>query len=330
MRRAVLATVTSLCLLLVAACGQDDSSKPRETSDASQKTDPGTDNGTEVGTDPVGIAATPAGDVWVVLAGDDRLVRVEAGESEPVTEVEVGATPLRVTAAERGTALWVSAFGEGAVVRVDAATGTVTDRVPVGDGAEGVAEAFDSIWVAVQDDGLLVRVDPGTRKVVRKVDVGPGVRLVVPGPDALWLADHLNGVVVRVDATTHRVRRGETICSGPEDLAVAGPVVWVTCSVSEELVAVGASDLQPTKRVPLAGTPDAITTAPDGSLLVVLQKGPTLVRVDSTTGAELGRTSLGDRPQLHDEGNLDIVVTGDDAWITSFSDGRVLRTPWRT
>jgi hypothetical protein len=119
------------------------------------------------------------------------------------------------------------------------------------------------------------------------------------------------------------------VCDGPEDLVAAGPTIWVTCSVTEELVALSAEDLSVAQRIPLDGTPDAITAAPDGSLLVVLQDGPTLVRLDGSTGQETSRTRLGKQKQLFDRANLDLVVTDDDAWITSFADGRVLRTPWR-
>jgi DNA-binding beta-propeller fold protein YncE len=185
------------------------------------------------------------------------------------------------------------------------------------------------VWVAAQDAGLLVRVDPATRKVVHEVDVGQGVRLVVPGPDALWLDDQPGGTVVRVDPQTYEVRRSDHVCDGPEDLAVIGSTVWVTCSSGDEVVALGADDLRPTRRVALTGTPDAVTVAPDGSMLVALQDGPTLVRLDSSTGAEIGRTRLGKQPQLYDRANLDVTVTGEYAWVTSYADDSVFRTPWR-
>jgi len=321
MRRTALATAPLLGVLALSACGQAD--PPKRAAPTTEV------NSNVVGGNPVGIAASGTGDVWVVLPNGEKVVRVGAGDDPSTAEVPVPGTPLRVAIAEDGAAAWVTAFGEGTVVRVDTAGMQVTDHVPVGAGAEGVTEAFGDVWVAVQDDGLLVQVDPVRRKVVHKVDVGQGVRLVVAGPDALWLDDHLTGTVVRVDPTTYEVRRSDPVCDGPEDMVVAGTTVWLTCSVSEELVAVGADDLAVSQRVPLDGTPDAITTAPDGSLLVVLQDGPTLVRLDSATGAETSRTRLGTQKQLFDRANLDLVVTGDDAWITSFADGRVLRTPWQ-
>ena len=318
MRRTLLATL--LLLLVVSACGKAETPPAAKPKSAVA--------GFAVGTGPIGITATPSGDVWVAVADADKIVRI-GGETHPTAEVAVPGTPLRLTSAEGGAALWVTPFRQGAVVRVDTATQKVTDQVHVGAGAEGVAEAFGSVWVAAQDDGLLVRIDPASRKVVHRVDVGTGVRLVVPGPDALWLAEHTTGEVIAVDPDTYRVRRSEHVCDGPEDLAAGAQTVWVTCSVSNELVAMRAADLQVTQRIKLDGTPDAITTAPDGSLLVVLQDGPTLVRLDSSTGKELSRVRLGKQKQLYDQANVDVVVTGDDAWVTSFTDRRVLRTPWR-
>jgi streptogramin lyase len=319
MRRTLLAALA--VLLGVSACGKTDAppaAKPK--SDIA---------GVAVGTGPIGITATPSGDVWVAVSVADKIVRIRPGAAQPTAEVPVPGTPLRLTSAEGGAALWVTAFRQGAVARVDTATQKVTDQVQVGAGAEGVAEAFGSVWVAAQDDGLLVRVDPAARTVVHTVDVGTGVRLVVPSPDALWLAEHTTGEVIAVDPDTYRVRRSEHVCDGPEDLAADAQTVWVTCSVSDELVALGAADLKVTRRIKLDGTPDAITTAPDGSLLVVLQDGPTLVRLDSSTGKELSRVRLGNQKQLYDQANVDVVVAGDDAWVTSFADRRVFRTPWR-
>lgn len=319
--RALRAAVPLVCLLLVAACGAGASPKASKPADEVSRV--------SVGGDPVGIAASAAGDLWVALPGEDEVAGIRAGRPDPAAQVPVRSTPLRLTLAEHDAALWVTAFRDGAVVRVDTATKKVTDRVPVGAGAEGVTEAFGSIWVAVQDDGLLVQVDPTRRAVVRKVAVGAGVRLVVPGPDALWLDDHATGTVVRVDPRSYQVRRSDRLCDGPEDIAVAAGSVWVTCSQSNELVALDPGDLHVQRRVSLTGTPDAVTVAPDGSLLVVLQAGPTLVRLDAASGKETSRTRLGTLPQLHDQANLDVAVTGDDAWVTSYGNGRVLRTSWR-
>jgi streptogramin lyase len=323
MRRTILATLPVLAILSVATgCGRDDSPHSPATSS------PAADASIAVGTDPIGITATGTGEVWVAVAGDDKVVRV-AGAGGGSTAISVPGTPLRLRATRDGAALWATTFRNGSVVRVDPATGRITDEVPVGAGAEGVTEAFGSIWVAAQDAGLLTQVDPGRRTVRHKVDVGSGVRLVVAGAGALWLADHASGELVRVDPKTYRLRRADRVCDGPEDLVASGTTIWVTCSTGEELVAVRTTDLVVTSRVALDGTPDAITAAPDGSLLVALQDGPTLVRLDGATGAELSRTRLGKQEQLHDQANLDIAVTGDDAWITSPGNDRVLRTPWR-
>jgi streptogramin lyase len=319
MRRNLLAALA--LLLLLGGCGKGESPRSEKP-----KTDVAR---IAVGPSPVGIAASASGDLWVVLADDDKVVRLRPGDTEPTAEAPVPGTPLRLASAEDGAALWVTAFRAGEVVRVDTGTMKETDRLPVGAGAEGVAEAFGSIWVAAQDDGLLVQVDPASRKVVRKVDVGVGVRLVVPGPDALWLDDHVQGAVVRVDPKTFEVTHSDHVCDGPEDLVAAGQTIWVTCSTSEEVVALSATDLHVTKRIPLHGTPDAAIGAPDGSLLVVLQDGPTLVRLDASSGKELARTRLAAYKQLYDRSNLDLVVTGKDAWVTSFVGGSVFRTPWR-
>jgi len=322
MRTRVVAVLSVFGGVVLGGCGQGGNATPSGTPHQAVVRQ------VDVGRGPIGIAASRSGDVWVASADGDRVLHLPAGGTRSDVQVAVSGTPLRLALAEDDATLWVSAFRTGEVVRVDTATQKVTDRIAVGAGTEGVAEAFGSVWVVAQDDGLLARIDPATRKIVQKVEVGKGVRLVVPGADALWLDDQPGGTVVRVDPQSYTVKRSGHICDAPEDLAVVGGTVWVTCSSGDELVAFSPTNLQVIRHVRLTGTPDAITAAPDGSLLVVLQDGPTLVRLDGASGAELSRTRLGRHPQLRDQANLDVAITGKDAWVTSYSHGSVFRLAW--
>lgn len=276
-----------------------------------------------VGAAPVGLAAGPDGSVWVVSTGDDTVSRIRSGAKRPDLTVEVAGVPLRVAVGY--DAVWVTSFEGDEVVRLDEGTGKATDHVAVGKGAEGVSVAFGAVWVVAQDDGRLVRVDPRTRRITRRTDVGAGVRLVVAGPDALWLNDYPGGEVVRVDPRTGAVRRSGRVCAGPQDLVETSDRVWVTCSLGNELVVLDPRTLRVREHHALPGTPDALAEGPGGTLLVVVQEGPALVTVDPATGRVTSTTRLGKEPQLHDQANLDLVVTGDLAWVSSFREDVVHR-----
>ncbi|MDQ6642375.1 MAG: hypothetical protein M3Y66_07770 [Actinomycetota bacterium] len=222
-------------------------------------------------------------------------------------------------------AVWVTSFKRNQVVRIDETSGKFTDHVAVGRGAEGVTAAFAAMWVVAQDDGRLVRVSPQTRSATKRIDVGVGVRLVVAGPDALWLNDYPAGKIVRVNPRNGSVHRSARVCSGPQDVVATATQIWVTCSVGNELVVLDPRTMQVVGRHPLGGTPDAIASGPAGTLLVVLQEGPALVSVDPKTGRVTRTVRLGTGPQLYDRANLDLAVSGDKAWVSSFLENVVHR-----
>jgi streptogramin lyase len=305
--------VAVLALVLLAGCGSTKAADHKADAEAGAVTVPD---------GPVGLTADDSGAVWVASARDNAVSRIPAGASKPDLRVDV-AVPLRLTAAEG--AVWATSFENGTLLRIDTLGGTVTDRIPVGNGAEGLLSAFGAIWAVAQDDGRLVRVDPTTRAVSQRIVVGLGVRLVKASPDALWLNDYPNNRLVRVDPTSGRVTKSGHVCDGPQDMASYDEVIWVTCSTGNELVSVDTKTLQVSQRVPLAGTPDAIAAGPNGNLLVVLQDGPTLARVDPETGRTKARTKLGKQAQLHDQANLDLATTDGRVWVSSFLEGKVYR-----
>ncbi len=96
-----------------------------------------------VGKGPVGLAADSDGSVWVAQAGASSVSRIRGGKVD--LEVKGIDVPLRVAAADGS--VWATAFATGELVRITQSTGEVTQRVPAGKGAEGVAVGLGSVWV---------------------------------------------------------------------------------------------------------------------------------------------------------------------------------------
>ena len=76
----------------------------------------------------------------------------------------------------------------------------------------------------------------------------------------------------------------------------------------------------------LPGLPDPVA-AYDGALLLVLEEGPALVRLDARSGEELSRQVLGAESALYDKANLDLAVAGDEVWVSSFDADLVHHVP---
>jgi peptide/nickel transport system substrate-binding protein len=68
--------------------------------------------------------------------------------------------------------VWVAQRFDGTAARIDAATGEITNVIPVGEAPRGVTILGDSVWVANSGDGTLSQIDARKRRVVRTLHVG--------------------------------------------------------------------------------------------------------------------------------------------------------------
>ncbi len=279
----------------------------------------------ETPTGPVGLTATEDGAVWVVGAQSETVLRIPAGATEPDLTVDVPGVPLRTTAAYGS--VWVTSFDGKKLLRLDPGSGEVVATIKTGEGPEGVAAGFGSVWVVAQDAGKLLRIDPATNSVDAEIELEVGARLVRPGPDAMYVAHYADDMVLRVDPKTNAVTSSEAVCDGPQAMAVLDGQVWVTCTLSDELVALDATTLQKVASVPVEGSPDSVAASADGRLVVVAEDGPTLVVVDPATATVTSETVLGAELALNDRANLDLALVGDEAWVSSFNADRVYHLP---
>jgi hypothetical protein len=151
-------------------------------------------------------------------------------------EVGHGGGPLVFDAGS----LWVGAWRDGQVVRVDPRSNRVVARFPAGGpNPAALAVGAGTIWVVHPDTDEVVRLDPGTGRVVARIKLGPlpfqvvaGDRrflpsLVAVGAGAGWVASG-RGAVARIDLASNRVVAVIKLPPGsPAGIAVAGGSVWV-------------------------------------------------------------------------------------------------------
>jgi YVTN family beta-propeller protein len=141
----------------------------------------------------------------------------------------------------------------------------------------------------------------------------------------LWVSDFAGGTLVRVDPRTLAVWRSPKVCTGPQGLLVTPTRVWVACTTDGTVVAVDPANGQVRARVPVGEAPDPVAAGPAGTVLIALQQGPTLVQVNPSTARVTSRTVLGHVAALNDRANIDVVVAGRTAWVSSFVENRVYR-----
>ncbi|MFC4784630.1 Vgb family protein [Nocardioides sp. MAHUQ-72] len=262
---------------------------------------------------PVGLAAVGS-DVWAALPDAGRvLVSGDRG-------VKVGSLPLRLVDTPEG--VWVSAIGDGAVVRIDPGSGEVDRRTtlrPAGSEPEGLAFDGDRVWVVDQAGDRVLPLDPATGKIGAAVEVGIGPRLVAAGPDGVYVSSYVAGSVTRVadgEATTVDVAG----CTSPQGLAEAAGVVWVACTTDGRVVGLDARTLTPVADLPDLATADAVVADGD-TVHVVGQQGPTVWTIDARTREVTGELVLDAQPRTTE--NVDAVLQDGHLWV-SHPEGRRL------
>ena len=120
----------------------------------------------------------------------------------------------------------------GAVHRIDPATGQIVATIEVGDAEDGfgdphaVTAVGDEVWVGVAADRAVARIDPATNTVVETIplDVIP-YALALDGND-LWVTSFENDAVVRVDTESGEAT-ARLDAMKPTGVAVGGGSVWV-------------------------------------------------------------------------------------------------------
>jgi hypothetical protein len=73
------------------------------------------------------------------------------------------------------------------LMRIDPATNAVTDTYPLGHTAMSVVHGHDALWVTSPQDGVLLRVDVASGEVTEALADLPGPSYLAVGPDAVWL-----------------------------------------------------------------------------------------------------------------------------------------------
>jgi YVTN family beta-propeller protein len=181
------------------------------------------------------------------------------------------------TPAPAGPWLWVSNEGSGDVALVDAASGEVVSRVPVGTRPRGLRLA--------RDGGLLYAAVSGS----------PAGNVAAPVRSA---ADRgVDGIAV-VDVVTRRVVSILPSGHDPEnfDLVPGGRLLVVS---SEETASAAVVDLEAGRiaaRVGVGAGPAGVTAAPDGGL-VAIAGAHSLELVDPVAGRVVGRVRTCARPR---------------------------------
>ena len=128
--------------------------------------------------------------VWVCTPDGAVRVDPSTNEIVGSVVFEVGQFYGRLAAGAGAVwALGTDGIAPNTLIRIDPATETATGT-PLGHEAGAIAFGFDAVWVTAPQDGLLLRIDPASGEITEHAAGLPGPGAVNVGPDAIWVTLH--------------------------------------------------------------------------------------------------------------------------------------------
>ena len=184
-----------------------------------------------------GRLVSAADHLWVLTDRGNELTGLDLDDGKPTTEIPLESACIDLAAA--GSTLWVTCPIDDLVLRVDAATGEVTDQVELA-GARNAAVGED-VWIGFE--GGVAQVDPETLDVSAVYGVYPRLGgSIFATSDAVWVREEDGHFLTHIDPAGQRIV--ETI-EAPDlpsggDVIVVGDSVWATAYDDAALVEVRA------------------------------------------------------------------------------------------
>lgn len=157
--------------------------------------------------------------------GDNSVSRIDLRTRKLVSSTAVGNLPLYV-AFGYGSA-WVANY-KGDSLSVVRPGSDTAETIGVSGGPLGVAAGAGGIWVVAFWDNELVRIDPETRRVLHRTRVGDGPLAVAVGGGSVWVTNRDSKTVSRIDPATNRVAATIHLAAAPYGIRFARGRVWVT------------------------------------------------------------------------------------------------------
>ncbi|MEP6973382.1 MAG: hypothetical protein ABI869_04460 [Actinomycetota bacterium] len=281
---------------------------------------------------------TGGGFVWVNAQGGS-VVRLDPSTGEVLSTTRFSGRGDSGLAFGAG-ALWVC--DRNSVAKVDSATGEIIGRAVIATVGDYALFADGSVWVTGGytrgSNSWVSRIDPATMTVVATIDIGPHDwgPLAAEGND-IWVSLSDGGGVLRIDASTNTVVGSVTVGGPPSALAVTPGVLWATAIDHTGIgvngifrIDTSTGNVSPVVDLPMGPQAQGIAVA-KGSVWVSITdygraglKGPfgpitgSLIRIDAATGAIVETLAL-------PSAAYDVAADGNVVWVTSETDGQLLR-----
>ena len=238
-----------------------------------------------------------------------------AGEAGLSDSTRLAAPPTRI--AFGAGSVWVTHVDNDTISRIDEASHTVRQTIPVGGGPFGIAVSAGAVWVANSLDGTVSRIDPATNAVVQTVAVGTQPSAIAASRRAVWVANRGDDTLLRLDALSGRVTRVIETGVEPSDIVLIADTVWVSNQGDGTVSRIDAPSGQRVQTVKVGNGPSALAATREG-LWVINSLDATVSRIEPRRGIVDATIPVGGRP-------AGVSASGGSVWVSDADSGRLLR-----
>lgn len=145
--------------------------------------------------------ASGFGAIWAVGA-DGRLARIDPATND-VSSFDIGVVGSALATGDG--AVWIASYDDGAVVRFDPTTRTVSTTTTGLGGLFGVAVGSGSVWVVNKTGHEVLRLDPTKATVTARIPAERSPDWVTVGAGSVWVTRETPRAVLRIDPATNTV-----------------------------------------------------------------------------------------------------------------------------
>jgi YVTN family beta-propeller protein len=213
--------------------------------------------------------------------------------------------------------VWAVSPEGNVVYRINPATASLIQTIPVRGGPSAITASGPDIWVANTLDGTISRISAATNQVVQTIGVGTEPTGITAGGGAIWVAEAAASTVSALSPVSGKPIATVALAAAPFGVAYGAGSVWVTSPGTDSVTRVDPRSRQPGQQILVGAGPTAIAFGL-GSVWVANSLDSTVSRVDPVSDAVTATIPVGDGPDA-------LAVTGGSVWAADRLSGSLSR-----
>lgn len=197
--------------------------------------------------------------VWVASCTKQSVYRFDRHTGKILATIPCGVSDKNgeISLAVGDGSVWILSDSAGILIRIDPATNSVINKIPVLPGSYCAAYGYNAVWITNTVANSVQRIDPKTNSVVYTIPVGKTPRFLAAGQKGIWTLNQGDGSVSHIDPLLNKVIAViDTKVPGTGgDIASGAGRIWVRATKERMLQTINpVSNKVETIYTPLSGS----------------------------------------------------------------------------